>query len=161
MDARELTDLASKSCSLRSTFRGVYPKDGFNTLLQRHEDIQGAFIINQSSRGERGSHWMSAFIDRSPDGRKRCSFFDSLGQGGPSRVGLRLPSDMEVLYNEHRVQPERSASCGVFSLYAIHWNSAGCDFSEIMCVFSPELLNRNEARMMDFLSNLKNGLYLC
>jgi len=162
MDGRELKRLAMRSCQLRNSFRGVFAVDSFSRLVQTHEDsIEGAFVVNQSPRRERGSHWLSVYIHRGNDGARSVVFFDSLGQGAPWEVGVRVPVKTSLVYNTFQVQPDSSTICGLYSLYVLHWLTVGVDFRDVMSAFSPGADERNEHMMSEFAASLKNGLFLC
>ena len=93
MDGRELKELVLMSCSIRDEFRGVFAKDSFNALLRTSNDVSGAFFVNQSLRGEGGSHWASMHVtqDEGVKGTRSFMFFDSLGQGTPLEFGIVIP----------------------------------------------------------------------
>ena len=185
MDGRELKELVLMSCSTRDEFRGVFAIDTFNSLLRSGNDVTGAFFINQSPRGEAGSHWASMHVTRDVEGFKRTRsfvFFDSLGQGTPLEFGIVIPaqedagkkshggppappppppSSQRVLYNTVKIQPSDSKNCGLYSMYVLHWLTSGVDLREIMETFSTTELDSNERKVIDFSTNLKKGLFKC
>ena len=170
MDGRELKQLVLLSCSTRDEFRGVFAIDTFNHLLRTSNDVTGAFFINQSPRGEGGSHWASMHVteqDEGVKGTRSFAFFDSLGQGTPLEFGILIPQEdvgkrgHGVLYNTVRIQPSHSKNCGLYSMYVLHWLTSGVDYGEIMETFSTTELDSNERKVIDFSTNLKKGLFKC
>ena len=165
MNGSDLMLLARQSCQLRNHFRGVFARDTFVSLPG---DVTGAFIVNQSDRGSPGTHWVSIFIQRNrEDGRRHCIFFDPLGRGGLQHYKMSIPTKEgstrphPVIYNTRRFQQETSDSCGLFCLYVLHWLAVGVRFQCILQHFSTEHLVKNENKIRDFSTNLKNGLLMC
>ena len=165
MDGRQLKELLIMSCTLRENFVGVYARDSFTSLLASRDDVTGAFLINQSPRGERGTHWMSMQVTE-VKGRRTYIFFDPLGQGRPSELGIAIPPysrnrlASNVFYNTLRTQSEGSSNCGLHCLYVLHWLTLRVNFHDIMESFSATELEKNEEKVLDFSTNLKRGLFL-
>lgn len=95
-----------------------------NDMIERGFTKIG-FIFNLSKRHQKGSHWVSLFVDIT---KKYILYFDSNGNESPDEVttltkrimlqGKQLTNPIEFEYTQNKISHQRSnTECGMYSLY--------------------------------------------
>jgi hypothetical protein len=111
-------------------------------LLPQKFDLPAGFIINTSSSGEEGSHWVSVTIDE-----QRVGFYmDSYGRK-PTVAAICKFLDKHTKYwkfNSRQLQQEQSATCGKYSAMHIVSFSKGVRPENFIHDFTPNLYQNDE-----------------
>lgn len=147
MDGVQLRELLVQSVALKEHLRGIFARD---TMRRLGSLIPGAYVCNCCDSHRPGSHWVAFFKKTTGPG----IFFDSLGRT-PEYYGLVFPGENRALTNRHRVQSDQSSSCGIFCTFVLHWLCLGCDYGQILDLFSKEDLEKNERILTEFVEHLK------
>jgi hypothetical protein len=81
--------------------------------LPKSFNLPAGFVINLSRNNEKGSHWVSLFIDKSGNGK----YFDSFGLPPRNRLIIRYIREhcTSIEFNRMQLQQINSRVCGKYA----------------------------------------------
>ena len=145
LNSHELTAYMVKDPFIRKFFGGVLAIDELEYIVPEPK----IYIINTDPRHEAGEHWFSMFLFDTPE------HFDSSGyKPKPNVANYLMFHGPEYLFNTRRVQSFLSETCRVFCLFYCYFRCRGYSFSDVMNMFSDNLL-MNEAIVKHFYEETK------
>lgn len=129
---------------------GVFAADRLPFTIHR---FPCGFIANTDNYSKPGMHWCGFYFDRPGHGE----FFDSYGKT-PSYYN----SYFSRWLNEHskhvsvckkQVQSNNSSVCGLYCLFYLHQRLIGHSLNQILNMFDPVNLHRNDYFIRGYMSN--------
>ena len=107
-------------------FSGVYP--AYSLSLIKGNSFA---ILNTQEANKSGAHWIAIFYND-----QKCEFFDSLGRNPKFYHSywhdFLINKSGEYLFNDERLQNEKSDDCGKFCIFYVVLRSHGIQFSSII-----------------------------
>ena len=138
----ELQELV-KFCSIYpEEFFGVQPCDIFlKNAKQKKFSSRSRHIINLSSSNNSGSHWICVMLKG-----KKAYYFDSYGQKCYDKNILKVfeEMDMELYYNDVKIQHDQSIHCGYFSVARLLCDEVGICHEKFIKLFNQKRLDLND-----------------
>ena len=127
--------LRSDPC-IRPWIGGIYPIDKLPVNIVNKPSL---FIVNDDFSSSVGSHWVTVFFPRpcqTGHDKSSCEFVDSLGHH-PSFYHKYLTDFIErnsqsLLFNDRRLQGDRSSVCGHYSLYFSYYRCRNVPVESIL-----------------------------
>ena len=121
MNTKQLYFALSNNKITKGKFDGIFSKDTLQDIVTRPELI----ICNTDPSDKPGQHWVLFFFDK----KGNVEFFDSLGKPlrfyGKEFVMFAKMFSKNIKQNTKRIQPEKSALCGVYCLYYAYYRCKG------------------------------------
>src|SRR5690606_3623348 len=134
------------------------------------EDRRSSFIVNTSTRDEKGKHWIAIFIDPVKD--RSVEIFDSLGEepSSKSRFGKRLIRDLQEKIGEMQLpymlrwkvndiinQDSGTDTCGYFAIRFILDREDGVPWKEATGWkwINRDVTSKGERRINKFKKSIK------
>lgn len=150
MQGQEIKDIIQNIPSLNGVFKGVYSID----TLPKHLEKRTFIISNTDVQSGDGKHWICfACTD------KGLEVFDSLGVDDDKKQLFKNHCHFfkfkVIKYNQTRVQPLSSPSCGLFALYfAINrLHNLDLGFKYLLNEIFEENTDSNEILVQQFMNN--------
>ena len=145
LNTNELASFMLKDPIIRRFYGGVHAIDQLKYINSNNK----VYIINLDKIKDPGSHWICIFTFDTPE------YFDPAGFPPNSDLFEYLVfKGPKYLTNTSRVQSHISSSCGVFCLFYCYYRCRGFSFSDIMSIFSDDLLV-NECIVTNFYEENK------
>ena len=145
LNTLELAHYMQSDPVISKFYGGVLALDQLQYCNSRNK----VYIVNLDTSSEPGSHWICIFTLDTPE------YFDPAGLPPVDEIFQYLVFlGPKYLTNTSRVQSFVSSSCGVFCLFYCYYRCRGYSFSDIMSVFSDELLV-NEVLVTSFYEDTK------
>jgi hypothetical protein len=122
-----------------------------------HKNIDSAYIINTSKRGDPHAplkHWFVVYITREGNNKLVAEVFDSYGEDVVSKYHLNISIKLKTVNNK-AIQPLESNKCGLYCLYYIYKRSIGYSASQVISLFSTRYPNLNDSIVSEFYGNIK------
>lgn len=137
--------LLSKNEHTKTVYRGTYPIDRLPLFGIVNQQKPAIVIVNLGESSTSGSHWILLFFPRAAP----AYMFDSFGrriQHQDLETFIRRNSKYGLLTNDHKLQHEKSLSCGKFVSVVAYLLSRGILPEHIPSLFSRNT-NENEKRV--------------
>lgn len=152
MNTSELTNILASHPITRSYFGGVRASDELWETVDKP-----LIIVNNQSSDQPGQHWMTLFLDSTPE------FFDSLGKGASFYGDIQdflICHGPQYLCNTQRIQKHGTSSCGIYCLYYAFYKCCGFTMDNIMNNFTNNL-SMNERIVNNFYeTNIKHDFVI-
>ena len=107
-------------------FTGFFSR---NSLLRAKD---GAYVINLDDKNNKGTHWVSLFIDRNT-----AAYFDSFGIEYIPLEVLNKIRDKSITHNKFRIQGNESIMRGFYCIAFIEYMLPGKTLLDCTNLFSP------------------------
>ena len=131
MRTEELEEYMLRDPYIRQYFGGVVALDQLPKVIKK----PSMFIVNTDPSSLPGRHWLVVFFTRINE------HFDSAGFYPIKPIEAELIAHgPRFQYNNTRVQAFHSETCGLFCLFYCYFRSRGYSFSQIMNMFSNNLI---------------------
>jgi hypothetical protein len=135
---------------------GTIPRDYIKKLVptaRKQKEI--AAVVNLDNSNQKGSHWVSLYINAKPGGSQTVEVFDSFGRPTPRDIvrdikqvvdAMKLDTYLKFKENRVPVQSAKSSNCGYFSMRFLIDRFRGKSFADASGYTEcrPNVVNKNE-----------------